>query len=32
MKKAKRIIEDMLHTDPVIIQDEEIHVFVDLSG
>ena len=28
MKQAKRIIEDMLHRDPSVIQDEEILVFV----
>lgn len=28
MKKAKQIVEDMLHSDPSVIQDEEIMVFV----
>ena len=29
LKKAKSLIEDMLHQDPSVIQDEEIRVFVD---
>ena len=29
LKKAKKLIEDMLYSDPTIIQDEDIKVFVD---
>ncbi len=29
LKKAKSLIEDMLHQDPSVMQDEEIRVFVD---
>ena len=29
LKKAKKIIEDMLYADPTVIQDEDIKVFVD---
>lgn len=32
LKRAKRLIEDMLHSDPSVIQDEEIKVFVDSLG
>ena len=32
LKKAKKLIEDMLYTDPSVIQDEEIKVFVDSLG
>lgn len=32
LKKAKKLIEDMLYSDPNVIQDEEIKVFVDSLG
>ncbi len=32
LKKAKKLIEDMLYSDPSVIQDEEIKVFVDSLG
>ena len=32
LKKAKKLIEDMLYTDSSVIQDEEIKVFVDSLG
>lgn len=32
MKKAKRLIEEMLYNDPSVIQNEEIKVFVDSLG
>lgn len=32
LKKAKKLIEDMLHSDPNVIQDEGIKVFVDSLG
>mgnify|MGYP001623045918 CR=1 FL=1 len=32
LKKAKKLIEDMLFSDPSVIQDEEIKVFVDSLG
>lgn len=32
IKKAKTLVENMLHDDPAIIQDEEIRVFVDSLG
>lgn len=32
LKKAKKLIEDMLFHDPSVIQDEEIKVFVDSLG
>lgn len=32
LKKAKRLIQDMLYRDPSVIQDEEIKVFVDSLG
>ena len=32
LKRAKQLIEDMLHSDPSVIQDEEIKVFVDSLG
>ena len=32
LKKAKKLIEDMLHSDPSVIQDEEVRVFVDSLG
>lgn len=32
LKKAKKLIEDMLFQDPSVIQDEEIKVFVDSLG
>lgn len=32
LKKAKKLVEDMLHQDSSVIQDEEIRVFVDSLG
>ena len=32
LKKAKKLIEDMLYSDPSVIQDEDIKVFVDSLG
>lgn len=32
LKRAKQLIEDMLHSDSSVIQDEEIKVFVDSLG
>ena len=32
LKEAKKLIEDMLYSDPSVIQDEEIKVFVDSLG
>ncbi len=32
LKKAKKLVEDMLNNDPCIIQDEDIKVFVDSLG
>lgn len=32
LRKAKKLIEDMLYKDPSVIQDEEIKVFVDSLG
>ena len=32
LKKAKKLVEDMLYQDPSIKQDEEIRVFVDSLG
>ena len=32
LKRAKQLIEDMLHSDQSVIQDEEIKVFVDSLG